>query len=84
MTMTTLEITLTRGLVGKPATQRRVVEALGLSKYGSSVKHAKTATITGMVNKVHHLVTVKEHSGTDKEKPAAKKATGKPAKQTAI
>ena len=27
--MTVLEITLKRGLVGKPGTQRRVVEALG-------------------------------------------------------
>jgi large subunit ribosomal protein L30 len=82
--MTVLEITLKRGLVGKPGTQRRVVEALGLSKYGSSVKHAKSDTIVGMVKKVHHLVTVKEHSGTDKEKSAAKKSSGKPAKQTAI
>lgn len=82
--MTMLEITLTRGLVGKPATQRKVVEALGLTKYGSSVKHAKNATIVGMVNKVHHLVTVKEHSGTHKEKSTTKKPTGKPAKQTAI
>ncbi len=81
---TVLEITLTRGLVGKPATQRRVVEALGLTKYGSSVKHAKSATIIGMVKKIHHLVSVKEHSGTDKEKSAAKKTAGKPAKQTAI
>jgi large subunit ribosomal protein L30 len=82
--MTMLEITLTRGLVGKSASQRKVVEALGLTKYGSSVKHAKSASIVGMVNKVHHLVTVKEHSGTDKDKPAAKKTVGKPAKQTAI
>ncbi len=82
--MTMLEITLTRGLVGKPATQRKVVEALGLTKFGSSVKHAKNATIVGMVNKVHHLVTVKEHSRTDKDKSPAKKTAGKPAKQTAI
>ncbi len=66
--MTMLEITLTKGLVGKPQTQRRVVEALGLTKYGSSVKHFKSASICGMVNKVHHLVTVKECAASDKEK----------------
>lgn len=82
--MTVLEITLTKGLVGKPGTQRRVVEALGLRKFGSSVKHAKTATIIGMVNKVHHLVTIKEVNSSEKEKPSAKKSAGKTAKSTAI
>jgi len=67
--MTVLEITLKKGLIGKPATQRKVVEALGLTKFGSSVKHSKTPTIVGMVNKVHHLVTVKECAATAKEMP---------------
>jgi len=75
--MTMLEITLTKGLVGKPATQRKVVEALGLTKYGSTVKRSKSATICGMVNKIHHLVTVKEYAAGDKEatKKAVKKTT---------
>lgn len=67
--MTVLEITLNKGLVGKPATQRKVVEALGLTKFGSSVKHSKTPTIVGMVKKVHHLVTVKESAASAKEAP---------------
>ena len=84
--MSTLEITLTKGLVGKPGTQRRVVQALGLTKYGSSVTHTKTPTIMGMVNKVHHLVTVKETAGAGKEKTkeTTKKQAGKSSKSTVI
>ena len=55
-----LEITLTRGLVGKPEKQRKIVAALGLGKYGSSVKHHANPAINGMLKKVAHLVTVTE------------------------
>jgi len=68
-----LRITLTRGLVAKRDDQKRVVRALGLGKYGSSVVHQDSPTIRGMVNKVHHLVTVTE------EKEAAAKAAPKAA-----
>jgi large subunit ribosomal protein L30 len=74
-----LRITLTRGLVAKRDDQKRVVRALGLGKYGSSVVHQDSPTIRGMVNKVHHLVTVTE----EKEAAAAKaapKAAGKASK----
>ncbi len=73
--MTMLEITLTKGLVGKPQTQRKVVHALGLTKYGSTVQHSKSPSICGMVNKVHHLVTVKECAASDKSE--SKKTTKK-------
>ncbi len=69
-----IKVTLTSGLVGKKKTQRRVVEALGLGKYGSSAVHADSATIRGMVNKVHHLVTVTPAEG---EKAASKPADAK-------
>jgi large subunit ribosomal protein L30 len=75
-----LKITLTSGLVGKQKTQRRVVTALGLGKYGSTVVHADSPTIRGMINKVHHLVTVVPAEGDHqpkakaKTKPVAKKA----------
>jgi large subunit ribosomal protein L30 len=59
-----LKITLTKGLVGKTESQRRVVAALGLSKYGSCVVRASSPTITGMINKVAHLVKVEEVSDT--------------------
>lgn len=55
-----LKITLTAGKVGKKDTQKRVLTALGLGKYGSSVVHADSPTIRGMVAKVHHLVCVSE------------------------
>lgn len=68
-----LKITLTSGLVGKQRCQKAVVRALGLRKYGSSVVHANSPTITGMVRKVSHLVTV-----ITVESPAQKKkAAGK-------
>lgn len=70
-----LKITLTRGLVGKKETQKKVVAALGLGKYGSSVVHADTPTIRGMVNKVSHLVSVE--TVTEGKDAAAKKAPAK-------
>ena len=55
-----LEIRLKKGLVGKPANQRKIVAALGLHKFGSSVKHKSSPTITGMVKKIGHLLDVRE------------------------
>ncbi|WP_102029425.1 50S ribosomal protein L30 [Salirhabdus sp. Marseille-P4669] len=55
-----LEVTLTRSLIGRPETQRKTVEALGLKKIRQTVVHDDTPAIRGMVNKVSHLVTVKE------------------------
>ncbi len=57
-----LKITLTQGLVGKTETQRKIVRALGLYKYGSSAVHADTAVIRGMIDKVSHLVTITQVS----------------------
>lgn len=56
--MAMLKITLTSGLVGKPKTQRRIIKALGLRKYGHTVIHAESATIRGMCNKANHLISV--------------------------
>lgn len=58
-----LKITLTAGMVGTKQTQRRVVRALGLGKFGSHVFHADSPTIRGMVRKVNHLVSVTEDNG---------------------
>lgn len=69
-----LKITLNSGMVGTQETQRRVVRALGLGKYGSSVCHIDSPTIRGMINKVAHLVTVSEEKeqGAQESKAAAK------------
>ncbi|MBY6038444.1 50S ribosomal protein L30 [Fictibacillus nanhaiensis] len=55
-----LEITLTRSVIGRPETQRVVVKTLGLRKMHQTVVHEDNAAIRGMVNKVSHLLTVKE------------------------
>jgi len=56
----TLEITLTKSLIGRPKDQRETVKALGLSKMHQTVVKEDNAAIRGMINKVSHLVTVKE------------------------
>jgi large subunit ribosomal protein L30 len=77
-----LKITLTRGLVAKTDKQIKVVRALGLRKFGSTVEHADSPTIRGMLNKVHHLVRVEggdvEHNSEHKPKKAAVKKTAAP------
>ncbi|MFS0784225.1 50S ribosomal protein L30 [Bacillus sp. 1P06AnD] len=55
-----LEITLTRSLIGRPEDQRVTVNTLGLRKMHQTVVLDDNAAIRGMVNKVSHLVTVKE------------------------
>ncbi len=64
-----LKITLTSGLVAKKGTQIRVVQALGLKKFGSTVIHADSPTIRGMITKVSHLVTVVKEEGKVPAKP---------------
>ncbi|MBM0067873.1 50S ribosomal protein L30 [Alkalicoccobacillus gibsonii] len=55
-----LEITLTRSLIGRPEDQRVTVNTLGLRKMHQTVVQRDNVAIRGMVNKVSHLVTVKE------------------------
>ena len=58
-----LEIKQIRSLAGNSALQRRVVKALGLRHREQVVVHDDTPTIRGMINKVAHLVEVKERQG---------------------
>ena len=55
-----LEITLTRSLIGRPEDQRVTVNTLGLRKMHQTVVHDDNPAVRGMINKVAHLVTVKE------------------------
>lgn len=55
-----LSITLTRSLIGRTEGQRDTVKALGLSKLHQTVEHDDNTSIRGMINKISHLVTVKE------------------------
>ena len=55
-----LEITLTKSVIGSKPAQRKTVEALGLRKLNQTVEHQDNVAIRGMINRVAHLVTVKE------------------------
>lgn len=55
-----LEITLKRSVIGSTDVQRRTVEALGLKKIRQSVVLEDTPVTRGMVNRVSHLLDVKE------------------------
>ncbi len=56
--MAQLKITYTKSYIGKPRSQRRVVQSLGLRRLNHSVIHQDSPTIRGMVNKVQHLLSV--------------------------
>jgi large subunit ribosomal protein L30 len=55
-----LEITLTKSVIGSKPAQRKTVEALGLRKLNQTVEHQDNVAIRGMIDRVSHLVTVKE------------------------
>jgi len=55
-----LKVTLKKSGIGYPEAQKRVIQSLGLRKLNSSVVHADTPAIRGMVRKISHLVTVEE------------------------
>ncbi len=57
---TKLEITLKRSTIGRKPDQRKTVAALGLRKLNQTVVHQDNPAIRGMINKVRHLVEVKE------------------------
>ena len=56
--MAKIRITQVKSKIGKPETQKRTLEALGIRKLNHSVEHEATPQILGMVEKVRHLVVV--------------------------
>jgi large subunit ribosomal protein L30 len=58
--MANLEITLSKSVIGRNEGQRNTVQALGLRKVNQTVVKQDNPAIRGMINKVAHLVTVKE------------------------
>lgn len=58
--MAKLKVKLVRSMIGRKENQVRTVEALGLKKINSEVEHNDTPQIRGMIEKVKHLVEVKE------------------------
>ena len=55
-----LQITWVKSSIGYSRRQKGTVRALGLRRLGDVVEHADTAAIRGMIDKVSHLVEVKE------------------------
>ena len=53
-------ITQVRSTIDRPERQKRTIQALGLGKINRSVEVELTPQIAGMINKVNHLVSVKE------------------------
>ena len=53
-----LKVTLTKSVIGYDKTQRATARALGLGKIGSSVLHAESDSVLGMIRKIRHLLTV--------------------------
>ncbi len=58
--MAKVKITLIKSLIGRPKDQRATARALGLGKSNSFVVKEETPAITGMINKIAHLVSVEE------------------------
>ena len=56
--MATIKIKQTNSRIGAPVDQRKTLDALGLRKLNKTVEVEDNASIRGMINKVHHLVTV--------------------------
>ena len=55
-----VQITQVRSAIKRPGDQVRTIEALGLGKINRTVEKELTPQISGMINKVQHLVEVKE------------------------
>ena len=53
-------VTQVKSTIDRPERQKRTIQALGLGKINRSVEVELTPQIAGMVNKVSHLVSVKE------------------------
>lgn len=53
-------ITQTKSTIDKPEKQKRTIQALGLGKINRTVEVELTPQISGMIDKVNHLVSVKE------------------------
>jgi len=53
-------VTQVKSTIDRPERQKRTIQALGLGKINRSVEVELTPQIAGMINKVNHLITVKD------------------------
>ncbi len=54
------KIVQVRSRIGRPAVQKKTLDALGLKKMNRAVYHEGSPQVEGMINKVKHLVSVEE------------------------
>ena len=58
--MAKLRITWKKSTIGRREDQKRTVKALGLRRLGHTIEIGDSPSVRGMINRVHHLVTVEE------------------------
>ena len=58
--MAKVQITQIKSTINRSQRQKRTIQALGLGKISRTVERELTPQIAGMINKVNHLVSVKE------------------------
>ena len=58
--MATIKVKQIKSKIGFPVDQKRTLQALGLRKISQVVEVEDTPSISGMIRKVRHLVTVVE------------------------
>jgi large subunit ribosomal protein L30 len=51
-----IEIKLLKSPIGNSKKQKRILDSLGLRKINQIITHENSPEITGMINKVKHLV----------------------------
>ncbi len=56
--MATIKVKQIRSKIGYPVDQKRTLQAIGLHKISQVVEVEDTPSIRGMIQKVHHLVTI--------------------------
>ena len=58
--MARVKIIQVRSIIRRPGKQKATIKALGLGRISKSSEHELTPQIQGMINKVNHLIEVKE------------------------
>ncbi len=58
--MANLNVTWRKSAIGYRQDQKDTIRALGLRRLNQTVSHADSPDVRGMLNKVRHLVEVKE------------------------
>ena len=58
--LTKVEITQVKSIISQTSRQKKTISALGLGKINRTVEKILTPQIRGMINKVNHLIEVKE------------------------